>query len=189
MKINSAKFVKGVVAKDPILSDGKPQVAFIGRSNVGKSSIINAMTRNSNLAKTSSFPGLTQEINLFLINDSTYFIDLPGYGYAKVSKEAQDKIFQLINWYLFDSEYKQKKVVLIIDANVGPTAGDLEILHSLEKNGKDLVIVANKIDKIKNKDMKKQFNMIEEKIGPHTIVPFSVEQKIGIKELINEVLS
>lgn len=189
MKINSAKFIKGIVAKDSILNDGKPQVAFIGRSNVGKSSIINALTKNSNLAKTSSFPGLTQEINLFLINENTYFIDLPGYGYAKVSKEAQEKIFQLINWYLFDSEYKQKKVILIIDAVVGPTAGDLEILHSLEKNGKDLVIVANKIDKIKNSEMKKQFQKIEEKVGPHTIIPFSVDKKIGTKELINEILS
>jgi GTP-binding protein len=189
MKINSAKFVKGVVGRDPILADGTPQVAFIGRSNVGKSSVINTITRNGNLAKTSSFPGLTQELNVFLINDQVYLIDLPGYGYAKVSKEAQEKLFELINWYLFTSGYKQQKVVLIIDANVGPTAGDLEILASLEKAGKDLIVVANKIDKLKHSELKKQFEMIAGKVGPHTIIPFSAEKKLGVKELINEILT
>jgi len=189
MKIRSAQFIKGVVAKDPALEDGTPQVAFIGRSNVGKSSIINAITNNKGLAKTSSFPGLTQEINVFLINEKVYFIDLPGYGFAKVNKEGQERIFKLINWYLFESRYEQKKVVLIIDASVGPTEGDIDMLEALEQAGKDIVIVANKVDKIKNSELKKQFQKIEEKTGPHTIIPFSVEKKVGIKELVDEILS
>lgn len=188
MNINSAKFVKGVVGEDGALRDGTPQIAFIGRSNVGKSSVINSLTNNKGLAKTSSFPGLTQEINLFLINESAYFIDLPGYGYAKVSKESREKIFQLIKWYLFNLNYKQKKVVLIIDANVGPTKDDLEILRSLEDHGKNMVIVANKIDKIKSSEYRKQFKKIEDLIGPHIIIPYSAEKKLGVQELIDVIL-
>lgn len=187
-QIKSAKFVKGVTTGDPVLKDGRPQIAFIGRSNVGKSSVINSLTNNKNLAKTSSFPGLTQEINIFLINESAYLLDLPGYGYAKVDKAAQERIFQLIKWYLFDSPYKQKKVVLIIDASTGPTEGDIDMLESLEQAGKDIVIVANKVDKIKQSDLHKQFQKIESKTGPHTIIPYSALSKIGIKDLTNEIL-
>ena len=189
MRITSARFIKGVTGEDGVLEQNIPQVAFIGRSNVGKSSVINTLTNQKGLAKTSSFPGLTQEINIFLINENHFLIDLPGYGFAKVNKENQEKIFQLINWYLFDSDYKQKKVVLIIDANVGPTDMDLEMLESLEQNGKDIIIVANKVDKIKKSDLKKQFQKIEGLIGPHTIIPFSVETKIGVKELTDEILN
>ena len=84
MKINSAKFVKGIIGSDDILTDGLPQVAFVGRSNVGKSSVINSLTNHKDLAISSPYPGRTREINLFLINESFYLIDLPGYGYAKV---------------------------------------------------------------------------------------------------------
>ncbi len=177
-----------MVGTDGVLADGTPQIAFIGRSNVGKSSVINSLTNNKGLAKTSSFPGLTTEINVFLINDSAYFIDLPGYGYAKLSKDAREKIFQLINWYLFNLEYKQKKVVLIIDAFVGPTEPDLEMLQTLESHGKNIVVVANKIDKIKSSLYSKQFKKIREVIGPHKIIPYSAENKKGVQELIDELL-
>lgn len=189
MKIKSAKFIKGIVAKDPILADKTPQIAFIGRSNVGKSSVINALTNQKSLAKTSSFPGLTQEINVFHINENHYLIDLPGYGYAKVNKEGQERIFKLINWYLFESGYKQKKVVLIIDANVGLTEGDIDMLEALEQRHKDIIIVANKVDKIKNSEMQKKFQQIKEITGEQTIILFSAEKKIGVPELIDEILS
>jgi GTP-binding protein len=188
MEIKSAKFIKGIVAEDKLLESSTPQAAFIGRSNVGKSSIINALAGNKSLARTSSFPGRTQEINLFLINGDHYLLDLPGYGYAKADKAGQERIFQLINWYLFDSGYKQEKVVLIIDANIGPTDADLDMLEALEQAGKGIIIVANKIDKIKNSEMKKQFEKIEAATGPHTIIPFSADKKIGLAELTNEIL-
>ena len=188
MKITSARFIKGVVEADSVLGQKIPQIAFMGRSNVGKSSIINTITNKNGLAKTSSFPGLTQEVNIFLINEKVFLIDLPGYGYAKVGKVVRERIFELINWYLFDSEYNQKKIVFIIDAFVGPTASDLDILRNLEAHGKDLVVVANKVDKIKSSLVKKQFQKIESLIGPHTIIPFSVTKRIGIEELLKEVL-
>src|SRR3990172_3529364 len=188
MKISKASFVKGVVSRDPVLADSTPQVAFIGRSNVGKSSVINTLTNQKGLAKTSSFPGLTQEINVFHINENLYLIDLPGYGYARVSREGQERIFKLINWYLFESGYSQKKVVLIIDALVGPTDADLDMLEALEQAGKDIVIVANKVDKIKNSELKKKFQKIEEVTGAHTIILFSAEKKIGLEALVDEIL-
>ncbi len=188
MKIESAQFIKGVLGSDSIFDDGIPQVAFIGRSNVGKSSVINSLVNQNNLAKTSSFPGRTQKINLFLINNSLYFVDLPGYGYAKLSGELKNSLRAMVNWYFFVSNYKQKKVVLIIDAIVGPTRDDSDILHSLENYKKDIVVVANKIDKIKQTEYEEQFKTIKELIGVHQIIPYSAKKKIGVEELLKEIL-
>ncbi len=178
----------GVTGTSELLDNGIPQVAFIGRSNVGKSSVINTLTGQKDLARTSSFPGRTQQINIFLINNALYLFDLPGYGYAQVSKEVQEGLHKLIYWYLFDSTYVQKKVVLIIDANVGPTEDDLETLRSLEEHAKDIVVVANKIDKIKKPEYEEQIKKLQGLIGKRKIVLYSAEEKIGIEELTDEIL-
>lgn len=183
MKIISATFVKGVVGPDDILLEEKPQIAFIGRSNVGKSSIINSLVNNKKLAVTSSFPGRTQQVNVFDINKEFYLIDLPGYGYAKASKVVRQRIQELIRWYLFESPYKQKYIALLIDANIGPTVDDLEILQDLEETGKNIVIVANKIDKIKKSLLRKKIEEIKNKVGPHKFVEYSAQKKIGIDNL------
>jgi GTP-binding protein len=188
MKIESAQFVKGVSGSDSILENGIPQVAFIGRSNAGKSSVINSLVNQNDLAKTSSFPGRTQNINIFLINKSLYFVDLPGYGYARVPDKLKSSLKAMVNWYFFVSNYGQKKIVLIIDASVGPTKDDLEMLYALEDHGKDIVVVANKIDKIKQTQYEEQFKTIKELIGVHQIIPYSAKKKIGVKELLKEVL-
>lgn len=187
MNIKSAKFIKGAVGPDAVLEDGTPQVAFIGRSNVGKSSLINSLANQKGLAKTSSFPGRTQQINIFLLNDSLYLIDLPGYGFAKASKEKRENIQDLINWYLLGSSYMQKLIVLIIDANVGPTGIDLEMLSALEAQKKNIIIAANKIDKIKKSDYAKQLKKIQEMTGYHKVIPCSAEKKIGIGEISTEL--
>ena len=187
MEITSVKFVKGIVGPDDALEKDIPQVAFIGRSNVGKSSVINSLTGQKNLARTSSQPGRTQEINLFLVNNSFYLLDLPGYGYAKASKESQLELKKIIQGYLFESNYEQKEVVLVIDANVGPKELDLEILGLLEQYKKNVIIVANKIDKIRPSAYKKQLKSIQEKTGPHLIIPYSAEKKIGRAQLLNEI--
>ncbi|MEK7580458.1 MAG: ribosome biogenesis GTP-binding protein YihA/YsxC [Patescibacteria group bacterium] len=188
MHILSAKFVKGVVGDDEILEDGIPQIVFIGRSNVGKSSTINSLVKQKDLARTSSFPGRTQEINLFLINKSFYLVDLPGYGFSKASRENRERLQKLIDWYLFNPRYEQKKVVLIIDANVGLTDSDLEMLRGLEEQGKNIVIVANKIDKIKKTEYKKQLQKIQDIVGSHKVIPYSSEKRIGVGDLIKEIL-
>ncbi len=188
MNIKSAKFVKGIVMKaDPALENSLPQIAFIGRSNVGKSSTINVLTKQKKLARTSSTPGRTREINLFLINNSFYLLDLPGYGYSSGSKESTAQIFELINWYLFVSGYEQKVVVLIIDGKVGATESDLEMLRALEEHGKNIIVVANKIDKIKKSAYAKQLQTIQEAVGQHKVIPFSAKKGVGVNELIKEI--
>jgi GTP-binding protein len=192
MNIISAKFIKGIVEEDEVLNDGIPQIAFIGRSNVGKSSVINTLANQKGLAKTSSFPGRTRQINIFLISAeggrTFYLVDLPGYGFAKGSKQEQENIQALIYWYLLDSHYEQKKVVLIIDASVGPTNNDMQMLHSLKEQNKNIIIVANKVDKIKKSAYKKQLGEIQSAVGNSKIIPYSAEKKIGVSELANEML-
>lgn len=188
MNIKSATFIKGVVGADKILEDGKPQIVFIGRSNVGKSSVINAFTNSKNLAVTSATPGRTQQINIFLINKSFYLVDIPGYGYAKVPDEVRYTIREMTNWYLFTSQYPFKKIALIIDAKTGPTRDDLEMLDALEISERDVVIVANKIDKIKSSEYEAQIQKIKEICNPHIVIPFSAKKGTGIGELVNELL-
>lgn len=188
MNITSAKFVKGIVGTDAALEREFPQVAFIGRSNAGKSSLINSLTNQKGLAKTSAHPGRTKEVNLFLINNSCFFLDLPGYGYAKDSKAARVELEKIIFGYLFESPYRQKKVVLVIDAKVGPKALDLDMLRMLEEHKKDVLVVATKVDKVKKSELKKQFALIQEKIGNHPVVPYSSEKMIGRQELLHEIL-
>lgn len=188
MRIESAKFIKSAFGSDDLLENDIPQVAFIGRSNVGKSSVINSLVKQKDLARTSSFPGRTQEINLFLINNSIYFVDLPGYGYAKVPKTIKEKLQAMVNWYFFLSDFQQKKVVLIIDASIGLTEDDLEMLYALEKHRKDIIILANKVDKIRQLEYDKQFTKIQDVVGIHKIIPFSSKKNIGINELLDEIL-
>lgn len=187
MKITSAVFVKGVMGDDAILEDGIPQIAFIGRSNAGKSSLINSLTGKSKLAITSNTPGRTKELNVFKINDTHYFIDLPGYGYAKTGGKALERLNKLIVWYLLESKH-QPKVVLLIDADVGPTTNDLETLKELERTGKQIIVVANKVDKIRKTHYLNHMKKLSTQIKGHTLLPYSSETKVGIEELTNELL-
>lgn len=180
--------MKGVIGTDSIFEDGTPQIVFIGRSNVGKSSVINSLTNQKNLARTSSFPGRTQQINIFLVNKAFYLVDLPGYGFAKVPKEVREQIQGMLNWYLFESNIVFKKVVLIIDAKVGPTNDDLEMYHSLDRENKEILIVANKIDKIKKPEYDQQIQKIKDIFSRHRVIPYSAEKKIGAGELVDELL-
>ncbi len=189
MQITSAVFVKAIVEEDEELERDFPQIAFIGRSNVGKSSIINALTRQKNLARVSSFPGRTAQIILFLINKSFFLVDLPGYGFAKASREKREQFQKLIDWYLFESGYEQKKVVLIIDANVGVTDSDIAMLENLERHGKHIVVIANKIDKIKKSVYAERMKNIQDIVAGHTIVPCSTKTKAGMSALINEIFA
>lgn len=189
MKITSAEFKKGITGYDEILQDGIPQIAFVGRSNVGKSSVINTLVNRVNLARSSATPGRTREINLYLINKDFYLVDLPGYGFASGNLEERKAIQGLIYWYLLGPDnIDYKKVVLIIDAKVGATENDMAMLHSLNENNKKLVVVANKIDKIKKSEYKKQIDSIKQIFGKHKVIPYSAEEKIGINELAAEVL-
>jgi GTP-binding protein len=189
MNIKSAKFIKGVVGSDPILSGKIPQVAFVGRSNVGKSSVINTLTGVKDLAISSSTPGRTLQLNFFLINEDTFFVDLPGYGYSKVSLKHAEKMRRMIMWYLEKNEAKPKKIVLIIDANVGPTNFDLEMMELLQENQYDTIVVANKIDKVKASESVKKKRIIIERLNTENIVYFSTKTKLGRNELLKKILN
>jgi GTP-binding protein len=187
MQIASAKFMRGIGGTDEILSDGTPQIALIGRSNVGKSSIINSLTGEKALARTSNVPGLTQEINMYSINNKFYLLDMPGYGFAKILAKTREKIQKLNWWYLFDSDYKQYKAVLVLDANVGPSKNDLEMLTLLREHQKGIVIVANKIDKIKPADYDIRLQAIIDLARGLPVIPYSSIKKIGIQDLRDQL--
>lgn len=187
MEITSAKFLKGIVGPDAALDNSFPQVALVGRSNVGKSSIINILANQRNLARTSNQPGRTREINLYLINGSNYLLDLPGYGYAAASKGTRLELEKVINGYLFESLYRQKKVAVVIDAKVGVTKLDLAMIGLLEKHQKEIIVVANKIDKLKSSEFHKKMAEIKKLIGEHPLIQFSAEKRIGRKELLKEI--
>lgn len=187
MKMTSAVFIKGVMGNDAVLEDGTPQVAFIGRSNAGKSSLINSLTGKPKLAVTSSTPGRTKELNIFKVNGTHYFIDLPGYGYAKTGGQALEKLNKLIVWYLLESKH-MPKVVLLIDANVGPTKDDLSTLKELERTGKEIVVVANKVDKIQKSHYLNHLKKLQEKVSGHKLFPYSSVTKVGVDELRAELL-
>jgi GTP-binding protein len=187
MIITSATFVRGITGTNEILSDGTPQVAFVGRSNVGKSSVINSLTGQKDLARTSAVPGSTQQMNVFLINNKIYLIDLPGYGYAKASFKERERIQKMIYWYLFESDYEQKKVIVIIDAKVGPTDIDRDVLQTLHERGKDTVVVVNKIDKLKRGERERRLKEIQDLLA-HTVIAYSSWENIGVADLAKEIV-
>ncbi|MCK4592341.1 YihA family ribosome biogenesis GTP-binding protein [Candidatus Parcubacteria bacterium] len=187
MSVKTAEFIKGVVGNDRILEESKPQVAFIGRSNVGKSSVINSLAGRKNLVKSSSTPGKTREINFFLINKKIYLVDLPGYGFAKASFEQREKIRRLILWYLTSAEIKNRKFILIIDAKVGPTKLDSEMIDILNEYDREFIIVANKADKLKKSERNKKLKEILEKAGSKEIIFYSAKSGEGKGELFSKV--
>jgi len=188
MDIKTAEFIKGIIGTDKILEDGKPQVVFIGRSNVGKSSVINSLVQRKNLVKSSSVPGKTQQINFFLINKEIYFVDLPGYGFIKMSLKKKEKIMKMMSWYLFRSGVKFKKAVLIIDIKVGPSAFDIEMFDLLNRHDYEVVVVANKVDKLKQGEINRQLNLIREKIKTNDILLYSAKTKKGREDLLKVIM-
>lgn len=162
-----------------------PEIAFAGKSNVGKSSLINALMQRKSLARTSSQPGKTQTINFYNVNDELYFVDLPGYGYAKVGKEVTAKWGKMVERYLHKSK-QLKAVFLLIDIRHEPSANDKLMYDWIMSNGFDPIIIATKLDKINRSQIQKHVKMIREGLGAKkecVIVPFSAESKQGRDEI------
>ncbi len=187
MEIKSAEFIKGILGTNELLEDERLQVAFIGRSNVGKSSVINSLVNRKDLVKSGSKPGKTRQINFFLINGKVYFVDLPGYGFLKASLKEKEKIRKMLFWYLFRSEIHFKKVVLIIDAKIGLNEFDKEMLSSLNEKEFPVVIAVNKTDKLKRNVLDKQLKIIQKEVGDNVIVSYSAKTKKGRDELLDEI--
>ena len=162
-----------------------PEFAFAGKSNVGKSSLINALINRKALARTSSQPGKTQTINFYNVEDALYFVDLPGYGYAKVSQETKEKWGKMIERYLQKSK-QLKLVFLLIDIRHEPSANDKNMYEWIEYNGFEPIIIATKLDKINRSQIQKHVKMIRQglNVRPGTqIIPFSSQTKQGREEV------
>ncbi len=188
MKINTAEFVKGVRGTDSILGEPHPQIAFIGRSNVGKSSVINSLTNRNHLVKSSSVPGKTREINFFLINKAYYFVDLPGYGFARIAPKQREKLQKLIWWYLTSGETHPYMVVLIIDARMAPTELDIEMFETLVEYKHPVLILINKADKISKNDRFKKQKEIEQVFPGAELMWYSAKKHEGREEMLEILL-
>lgn len=165
----------------------KMEVAFAGKSNVGKSSLINALMNRKALARTSGQPGKTQTINFYNINDVMYLVDLPGYGYAKVSQMEKEKWGKMIERYLQKSRML-KAVFLLVDIRHEPSANDKQMYDWVLYNGYEPVIIATKLDKIKRSQVQKQLKTVRSGLGMKAggiIIPFSAETKQGREEIWN----
>ena len=185
MQFHNASFLTSCATKDQWMIDDVSEVCFVGKSNVGKSSLINALMNRKSLARTSAEPGKTQTINYYNVNDAFYLVDLPGYGYAKVSKEVKEKWGKMIERYLKRSKVL-RAVFLLIDIRHDPSANDKMMYDWIVAQGYEPIIIATKLDKIKRSQVQKNVKAIKEGLGVlpgTTIIPFSSETKQGRDEI------
>jgi GTP-binding protein len=186
MKILKAEFVKGVIGGDYRTEDNLPQFAFLGRSNSGKSSVINSLTGVKNLVRASKVPGKTIEANFYRINNSFYLVDFPGYGFAKRSIADRNRMVKRMFWYLESSNVVPTTIFLIIDANVGLTKLDLEMLEIINKNKHHLIILANKIDKLSKIKRAERISAIIKEVRGIEVLGYSAKTKEGKEELLKK---
>ena len=189
MEIKQSEFIISAVKPSQYPTDNRVEYAFVGRSNVGKSSLINSLTNRRKLVKVSSTPGKTRLINFFLINDSFYFVDLPGYGYAKVSKAEQSKWGLMMEDYLVRRPQLQK-VALLVDCRRKPTEDDILMYGWIKHFGYEVVIVATKKDKLNRAELVKNNKLIRETLeldAEEEIINISSLKKTGIVELLTSI--
>ena len=179
----SLETVIGVTSKIP--ENTMMEIAFAGKSNVGKSSLINALMNRKSLARTSAQPGKTQTINFYNINDELYFVDLPGYGYAKVSRQEKEKWGKMIEKYLHQSKVL-KAVFLLVDIRHDPSANDKQMYDWILSNGFHPIVIATKADKINRSQIQKQIKAVRQGLAVDKdtiVIPFSAQTKLGRDEI------
>ena len=187
LNFNKAEFARSAGARDGFLRDGLPQFAFAGRSNVGKSSVINRLVNRKNLAYVGASPGKTTQINYFLIDGKAYLVDLPGYGYAKVSQAEKARWGRLMESYFQEGADAITAGVLIVDIRHKPTENDRVMHDWFRQTGCPEIIVANKLDKLKKSQVEPALSLIRETLElteGDILVPFSAEKGVGKEELI-----
>ncbi|MBY6801723.1 ribosome biogenesis GTP-binding protein YihA/YsxC [Clostridium botulinum] len=190
MEIKKAEFVISAVKKTQYPDDGRPEVAFVGRSNVGKSTLINTLTNRRKLVKVSSTPGKTRLINFFVINDNMYFVDLPGYGYAKVSKKEKENWGYIMEQYLVERD-QLKKIVLLVDSRHKPTSDDINMYNWIKHYNYEVLVVGTKLDKLKRNDINKNKKIIRDTLKmdkDDKILLISSLSKEGKEEVLEQIL-
>lgn len=186
INLQKAEFILSAASEKGFLHDGLPQVAFAGRSNVGKSSVINCLLNRKNFARVGASPGKTIHINYFKIDSAFYLVDLPGYGYAKVSKGERDRWGKLMESYFAHPELMTLGVT-IVDARHKPTADDVTMVQWFRDTGCPLIVVANKLDKLKKSEIAPNLQQIRDILQLEDdvpVVPFSAEKRTGKEELL-----
>jgi len=189
MEIKQAEFKTSAVKPTQYPEDGMCEVAFVGRSNVGKSSLINTLTNRRKLVKVSGTPGKTRLINFFTINNKLYFVDLPGYGYAKVSKSEKATWGKMMEQYLINRP-ELKKVVILVDCRHKPTGDDIMMYEWIKHYGYEVIVVATKKDKLTKSELQRSAKVIKEtlKLGKEDkLLLFSSLKKEGKEELLEEI--
>ncbi len=185
MKIKSSEFIISAVSPKQYPEDGLPDIAFAGRSNVGKSSLINMLINRKKLARTSSVPGKTQTINFYKMNEEYYFVDLPGYGYAKVSKKSQEQWGKIIETYL-SSRQNLLEVIQLVDIRHKPTQQDKQMYDWIKYFGFKGIVVATKLDKLKRSQRSKQISLVKDGLGltkDDIFIPISSMNREGKDQL------
>ena len=188
MKINNVEFVTSAVRRSQYPTDSKPEFLLVGRSNVGKSSFINTLINRKNLARTSSIPGKTQTLNFYLINNEFYFVDVPGYGFARVSQKLKNKFGLMIEDYLKERD-NLKKVFMLIDFRHKPTEDDVLMYNYLKHYNIPVTIVCTKVDKVSKNSIPKQVSIITKtlEVNKEDLVLFSSVTKLGKQEINNKL--
>jgi len=186
MKITSAKFVASAAALTSLPRDHRSEVAFLGRSNVGKSSLINSLLGVKGLARTSSTPGRTQTLNFFLINESFYFVDLPGYGYAKTSQAKRHAWGELVEKYLAQ-RHQLVLSILIVDARHEPSPLDLQMKSWLQHFGLPYLVVSTKIDKLSANERRASWQRMKKILDTERVTPYSALTRDGAGQLWDEI--
>jgi len=183
MKIFSAVFDRGVVDMAQVPSEGMPQIAFLGRSNVGKSSLLNTLMCEKKLVKVSATPGKTRELNFFKVNEAFYFVDLPGIGYAKVGIKERDRMAERIRLYVEKAE-DLRGIVYLVDLRHGGTPMDLETVETLRSLGRPVLVVGSKRDKLNQSELAKSLRTVQQRFGLEA-PPIAVSsfKKTGIDQL------
>ena len=191
INLQNAEFIRSAVKRSDFPQNKMVQVAFAGRSNVGKSSVINRLLNRRNFARVGAIPGKTVHINYFLIDKAFYLVDLPGYGYAQVSKGERDRWGRLMEEYFADPD-QMTMGVMIVDSRHKPTADDCTMARWYKDAGRPFVVVANKLDKLKKKEIEPNLLQIRQtlELGDDVkLIPFSAEKGTGRQELLNEIFA
>ena len=190
LNVNKAEFIKSAASPNQFIRSSTPSVVFAGKSNVGKSSVINRMLNRKNFARVGASPGKTIHVNYFLIDGRVYFVDLPGYGYAKVSQAERDRWGKLMEQF-FAAEGLIDLGVMIVDARHKPTADDVTMAEWFKNSGCRLVVVANKLDKLKKSEIEPNMALIRQTLDlPEEVllIPFSAEKGQGRDALMAEIM-